>query len=1045
MTPLNTPELKLFLLGPPRIELAGQSVFVQRRKVLALLVYLAVNRTPQRRDSLTALFWPESSHSSARTALSRHCSILKKLLGEQWFMLETEMVGLRPRAELWLDVAHFRQALTQCTNADADPFVLLTNAVALYRADFLNGFTLSDCPDFDDWQALQTETLRQTLGNALVQLVQIHLHQGSYSAGIALAQRWLSLDPWQELAHQQMMTLHVQQQAPAAAMRHYEQYQRTLAEEIGVAPGAEITALYEQVRRGKLQTAHIGRQGRMAKVELPAFLQQPAGENDAQSDAPFVAREQELARLQHALDAAKAGQGQPLFVIGGAGRGKTTLLSEFSRRALANDPDLLVVSGHANAYTGIGDPYLPWRAALKLLLGDVEAGVAGGQLTLVQARRLWMALPITLPLLADHAPDLVGPFIASQSLLARAALVIDNQGDWLPRLEKAANASSMRLEQARLFAQFTALLHAIAARRPLLLILEDLHWADASSINLLFHCCRQLSGHAICLLGAYRHNAIAVSQDGHPHPLVGVMAELKRQYGDIWLDLAAVDANQGRHFVDAYLDAQAVALTEPSAQDFRQALFAHTRGHPLFTVELVHDLQERGDLQQAEDGSWSVAHATDWARLPAKVEGVIEQRLASVAEDLRQALTVASVEGEIFTAEVVALVQGGPARALVLRLSGEGDRQHRLVNAQALEWVGSQRLAHYRFRHHLFQRYLYQQLDESERVYLHEAVGQAIEALYGEQIAECAVQLAHHFQLAGRANKAIHYLERAAHAALHKSAYAETERHVTLALDLLAGLPLTPERNEQELRLQVALGQTLLIAKGFGRPEVAQAFNRARELCRQGGETPQFFTILFGLCMYYSQRPELHSGQEVGQQLLRIAQRQEDEALLLLAHERLGLLAFHLGQLASSQTHLAQVIAVYTPQQHHALVLRYGGIDSGVFGRFQMGRTLWSLGYPDQALRHIAEAIALARTLPHPLSLIMALAFGSVVYLYRGEVGAARLCVDEMVTLTTEHGFMTPKAIAISLQGQVMIVEGVIAAGIAVLEQGLAERRDTGA
>ena len=402
-----------------------------------------------------------------------------------------------------------------------------------------------------------------------------------------------------------------------------------------------------------------------------------------------------------------------------------------------------------------------------------------------------------------------------------------SRSEWLPRLEEAVHGAGARLDQARIFAQCTALLHAISTQRPLLLILEDLHWADASSINLLFHCCRHLRGHAICLVGTYRHNAVAVSRDGQPHPLVGVMAELKRQYGDIWLDLAAVDATQGQHFVDAYLDAQAVALEEEPTQSFRQALFAHTRGHPLFTVELVHDLQMRGELQRAADGFWVVARPIDWARLPAKVEGVIEQRLAGLEGELHQALTIASVEGETFTAEVIAQVQGDAARTLVHRLSSEGDRQHHLVNAQAMDWVGSQRLARYRFRHHLFQRYLYQQLDESERVYLHEAVGQALEVLYGAQVAAIAVPLARHFQLAGQANKAINYFESAAQAAVRKSAYAEAERHIRLALDLFAVLPLTAERNEQELRLQVVLGQTLLIAQGFGKPEVAHAFNRA--------------------------------------------------------------------------------------------------------------------------------------------------------------------------------------------------------------------------
>ncbi len=312
-------------------------------------------------------------------------------------MLEPEEIGVCHSADIWLDVMHFQQTLAQSTNDDANTLPRLTNAVALYRADFLSGFTLSDCPDFDDWQASQAETLRQALASALAQLVQIHLNQASYRAGMAHARRWLSLDPWQELAHQQMMTLHLHQQAPATAMRHYEHYRQTLAHEFGVAPGPEITALYEQIRRGEAAGAQIREQEQVARVDLPAFLQGPERETDAQPDMPFVAREQELVRLQSASDGAKAGRGRPLFVIGGPGRGKTTLLTEFARRALAADPHLLVISSHANAYTGIGDPYLPWIMELNLLLGGVEAEVTGGRLALDPGRRSSMGGH------ADHA------------------------------------------------------------------------------------------------------------------------------------------------------------------------------------------------------------------------------------------------------------------------------------------------------------------------------------------------------------------------------------------------------------------------------------------------------------------------------------------------------------------------------------------------------------------------------------------------------------------------------------------------------------------
>src|SRR5207249_241731 len=148
---------------------------------------------------------------------------------------------------------------------------------------------------------------------------------------------------------------------------------------------------------------------------------------------------------------------------------------------------------------------------------------------------------------------------------------------------------------------------------------------------------------------------------------------------------------------------------------FREALFARTGGHALFTVELVREMQERGDVRQDEDGQWIDGPAIDWNVLPARVEGAIEKRIQRLGQDLRSILTIASVEGETFTAEVVARVQQVQDRGLVQRLSQELDKQHRLVTAHMLAWLGPQRLSLYRFRHQLFQQYVYHNLTEMER------------------------------------------------------------------------------------------------------------------------------------------------------------------------------------------------------------------------------------------------------------------------------------------------------------------------------------------
>jgi predicted ATPase len=174
-------------------------------------------------------------------------------------------------------------------------------------------------------------------------------------------------------------------------------------------------------------------------------------------------------------------------------------------------------------------------------------------------------------------------------------------------------------------------------------------------------------------------------------------------------------------------------------------------------VELVQAMQERGDLKRDAAGCWLAAERIDWQMLPARVEGLFETRIHALDEALQTVLTIASVEGQCFTAEVIARVQQLDDRRLVQQLSRELDKKYRLVTAQTPEWLGNQRLSRYRFRHHLCRHYLYHHLDELERASLHQAVGSALEALYGDRVERVAARLAWHFQQAGLTDKAASY------------------------------------------------------------------------------------------------------------------------------------------------------------------------------------------------------------------------------------------------------------------------------------------------
>jgi ABC-type oligopeptide transport system substrate-binding subunit len=356
-------------------------------------------------------------------------------------------------------------------------------------------------------------------------------------------------------------------------------------------------------------------------------------------------------------------------------------------------------------------------------------------------------------------------------------------------------------------------------------MLDDLQWSDKASINLLFHLGRRLLGRRILIVGAYRPEEITLGRGDAKHPLEPVLAEFKRLHGDVWIDLSAITEDEEQQFIKAYLDSEPNRLPD----SFRQALYDHTDGHPLFTVELLRDLQERGDLVKDEDGLWIEGPELDWGVLPARVEGVIEERIGRLKEELRETLTIASVEGEDFTSQVVAGVQQVGERKLLKRLSRELEKQHRLVRARGESKVGTNILSQFQFSHVLFQRFLYNDLGAGERRLLHGEVARALEDLYGGEKDTIAVQLAHHYANAQEADKAIYYLQLAGDKA--RLAYAIQE-----AIDFYnRALALQKEQgyDDEAARTLMKLGLTYHSSFDFVRAR--QAYDEGFVLRQQAG------------------------------------------------------------------------------------------------------------------------------------------------------------------------------------------------------------------
>jgi len=759
-----------------------------------------------------------------------------------------------------------------------------------------------------------------------------------------------------------------------------------------------------------------------SRFKVPSFKTDPAP-NTQHPTPNLVGREAELSQLHRWLDKALEGERQIVFVTGEPGIGKTTLMEAFLADVGAHCDapgargEAWLGRGQCIEHHGAGEAYMPVLEALGRLCREPEG------------ERL-------IELLGQYAPTWL---VQMPALLSSADL-------------EALQHKVMGATRERMLREMAEAVEALTAERPLVLRLEDLHWSDVSTLDLLSVLARRQEQARLLVIGTYR----PVEMLGQEHPLRMMTQELQmhRQCEELPLGLlseAAVAEYLAMRFRAAPSplagEGRGEKKTVPSVASLRElarVIHQRTDGNPLFMVNVVDYLLARGLLVKGE-GRWELKGEIKDVEggVPKSIRQMIEKQIERLSSADRRLLEVASVAGAEFSAAAVAAGLETTVGA-VEEQCAELTRREQFLQARGTEeWPDGIVAARYGFIHALYQNVLYERVTVGQRINLHRRIAEREEQAYGSRAREIAAELAMHFERGRDYLRAIRYLQQVAENATRRSAHVEAITHLTAALELLKTLPDTPERTQQELTLQIALGVPLMATKGQAAPEVGRAYTRARELCQQVRETPQLFPVLRGLWAFYMQRAEHQTAHELGQQLLRLAQRAQDPALLLESHRALGSNLFWLGEFALARAHLEQSLAFYNSQPHHSQGFLYG-FDPRV-ACFSYGSwLLWLLGYPDQALQQSQAALTLAQELSHPLSLAYARTFAAEFHRFRRQVQATREHAEAVITLSREQGFSLFLAEGAMLQGWALAEQGRGEEGVTQIRQVLTAQQAAG-
>jgi hypothetical protein len=535
------------------------------------------------------------------------------------------------------------------------------------------------------------------------------------------------------------------------------------------------------------------------------------------------------------------------------------------------------------------------------------------------------------------------------------------------------NLSPQRQRQKTL-ETIVAILLEQAKHQPVLLILEDLHWTDPTTLELLGLLLDQTPTASICVLLTCRPSF----QPAWHH----------RSY------LTEITVHRLSHTqVEQFVNRMTDGKTFPAA--VLQQILAKTDGVPLFVEEMTKSLLESGQLK-ALDGHYELIGSLSTLTIPATLQDSLMARLDRLMTGKVIAQLGATI-GRQFPYSLLQAVSQLNERTLQEEL-------HRLVEAELLYQRGLPPQVTYVFKHALIQDAAYESLLRTTRQHYHQRIALVLEAQFPETTQEQPELLAQHYTEAGLIAQAVGYWQKAGQSAVQRSAHVEAIAHLRQGLALLQTLPETPERSQQELRFLIALGASLIATQGSGAPEVGQIYTHARQLCQSLNNPHQLFPVLRGLWLYSNVRAEYQTAHALGEQLLALAQHVQDSTMLLAAHRALGSTLFWLGAVASAHRHFAQGMALYDAQQHRASIFLYGE-DAGVICHSITAWTLWYLGYPDQALARSHEAVTLAQQVAHPFSQVVALSAAALFHQIRREVRGTQERAEAAHILAKEQGF----------------------------------------
>lgn len=762
-----------------------------------------------------------------------------------------------------------------------------------------------------------------------------------------------------------------------------------------------------------IETAHrrgyrfIGKLSEQTLREDPAPVSIPVSESAAKispvvsstTATSLLGREAELEHLCGRLNHALAGKRQTVFVTGEAGIGKTSVVEAFLERA-ARVPGLRIARGQCLEHYGAGEAYLPILEGFSRLCRSKDGAEV-------------------LDVLRQQAPAWLAQMPAST-----------------PPTNKKDDAQSRPAgaTRERMLREMADAIESLTAQSPLVLVVEDLHWSDYSTLDLVSYLARRKDFARLMVIGTYRPVEVILGD----HPLKGVKRELHAHGLCHELPLEYLAEN----YVSEYLAAKFPLHEFP--ERFRRMIYRRTEGNPLFMVNLVDYLVDQGVVVE-DQGAWKLRVNLSEVEqtVPCNLRELIEKQIERLTPDERTALEGASVTGMECSTVAIAAGLDMPLEWVDQQCEELARRHQFLSPAWLTQLPDGTVTARRRFNHILYLDVAYKLIPAMRRSQIHQRIAQRGVAIYGDRSGEIAAELAMHFEQSCEWPSALRYLLQAAENAMARSAHHEAADLSARGTEILKFIPESVERDKQEMKLRMILTVSLMAVKGFASAEAEEINARGRELFWRYGPSPELFYMLWTLNLYRQFSGEMHLSLEISHQLMQLAESLNNNALIMQAHRALGAVLVLMGRCEEALKHIEEGAALCAAPENHSYNA-FVVLDTKVMFDCFAAKALLELGSPEQSVERLSTGLELARKLGHPQTLVVAQHVAAQIHQRRGEPALTCKFAKEAMELSAEYGLELWRACGIIECGWAEAELGNSQAGIEQIERGIALHESMG-